>query len=361
MRKRARETGRGSGPCGRRARLPALAARRGLVTLILAGIAALAASVAASPHALAQATAAARLSLRLDGPIDPSHGGVLVALRKGFFARESIEAEIRPGDGDAVSRVEHGEDTIGLASADAFLLARERGAPIVAFAAGLIETPVLFLAREGARIQKPADFAEKRVGIESGQTSEIIYRALLTKLNVSRSRIQEIAGGADVEALLAGRVDVIAGTLATLQDINQRGRPVAVIRPASYGLHLPGTVYFTHERTWRKDPALIRGFLRAVIAGWDAAYAHPEGSIALVASWAPGLPSTDEVRFVFTQQRDLIRPLARRVAEFDLTQWRTLRQILAQQKLLTDPVDLAAAVTLEPLQDVYRKPITYGR
>jgi hypothetical protein len=56
-----------------------------------------------------------------------------------------------------------------------------------------------------------------------------------------------------------------------------------------------------------------------------------------------------------------VRPPGRRVAEFDTLQWRALQQVLLQQKLLSKPVDISSALTFEFLQDVYRKPLSFGK
>jgi ABC-type nitrate/sulfonate/bicarbonate transport system substrate-binding protein len=301
----------------------------------------------------------APLTLCLDGPFNPAHAGALVALSKGIFARQGLDLQIRAA-GDSLARVTSGEDTIGLASAESFLIAREKGAPVLAFAGGLLETPVVFVALESARIHTVADLPGKRVGVAPGETSEIIYRALLARAQVSPNKIEEIIG-AELDALLAGVVDLVPGTAATLFSLKQRGIAFTTIKPPNYGIHVPGTVYFVQEQTVRSRPALIRDFLKGLLAGWDTAYGDLDAAAkALLALASDGL-THDGVLYILSQQRELLRPPARRIAEFDLVQWRALRDILLRQKLLRHPVDLSNAVSLAFLEDVYRKPLTFGR
>jgi hypothetical protein len=47
--------------------------------------------------------------------------------------------------------------------------------------------------------------------------------------------------------------------------LNQLGQPFDQINPDAFGLHPPGSVYFTSEDTLKDHPDLVRKFLRAVI------------------------------------------------------------------------------------------------
>jgi ABC-type nitrate/sulfonate/bicarbonate transport system substrate-binding protein len=300
-------------------------------------------------------------SLRLNAPFDPSFAGAMAAARGGLFEREGLKIELKPGDRNPIDLVASGADTIGLAGADAFLLAREKGLPIVAFAAGYLESPIVFFALEGSSIRTPTDFLGKRIGYQATETSAIIYQALMAKLELSRSRVQEVAVGTDVAPFVNGAVDVWPGAIgAPAYALSQKGVQYRIIRPANYGVHVPGTVYFTTDKVVHSSPSLIRRFLRAIIDGWDMTDADYEKSVPLLASFDPRL-TPELIRFTLEQQRDFVRPVGRRTGEFDLVQWRSLRQILLQQKLLQGPVDLSQAVTLDFLRDVYRKPITFGK
>src|SRR5436189_237850 len=83
----------------------------------------------------------------------------------------TLDSELKPGgfEADPIKLVASGSDTFGVAGADSFLLAREKGVPIVAFAAGYIETPVVFYTRADSGITSPKDFVAKRVGYQAGQ------------------------------------------------------------------------------------------------------------------------------------------------------------------------------------------------
>ena len=89
-------------------------------------------------------------------------------------------------------------------------------------------------------------------------------------------------------------------------------------------------------------------------------YADPTKSIPLIVAEAEGRLSPEQIQFELAAQKDLIMPVSRRVAEFDIQQWKQLRAILINARALDESVDLGVAVNYDILREVYRKPITFG-
>jgi ABC-type nitrate/sulfonate/bicarbonate transport system substrate-binding protein len=167
--------------------------------------------------------------------------------------------------------------------------------------------------------------------------------------------------GADPAPLVGGEVHVWPGVIADAWALRQRNFAFAIVAPINFGIHIPGIVYLATEKTLRERPALIRKFLRALIAGWELAYADTAASIPLIASFDERALSPDRLRFELDLQREYVRPLAMRFAEFNQGRWRSLRDVLLIQKRMADPVDLSTAVTYDFLREVYRKPLAYAK
>jgi ABC-type nitrate/sulfonate/bicarbonate transport system substrate-binding protein len=300
----------------------------------------------------------------LDAPFDPAFAGEMVAAKVGLFQHEGLTVELKPGssDTDTIRRVSDDTNTIGVAKAENVLLARAEGAPLVAFAASYVESPVVLYTLERSGIRAPSDFVGKRIGYQSGQDTAIIYQAIMAKILLSRSAVREVKVGSDMMPFLNGDVDVWPGHIGVESyTLKQKGIGYDVISPGSYGVHVPGTVYFTDERTIRKNPDLIRRFLGGVIAGWQMAYADYATSTPLIASFDSANLKPDYVRFKLEQQRTSLRPLGARFGEFDDTHWRSLQTILIQQRLLKEPLDLSRVITYDFLRDAYRRTESSGR
>lgn len=304
------------------------------------------------------------ISLRLDGRFGPIYAGEMVAARSGLFERGGLHLELKPGgiEADPITLVASGADTFGVTRGDAFLIARSKGAPIVAFAAGYLESPVVFYALEKSGIHAPNDFIGKRVVRLAGQDTATIYDAVLANLRISRSQVREISKGTDIAALMNGDVDVWPGHIGKEAYIlTQKGIPFNIIRPSDYGIHVPGTVYFTSEKIILDHPALVQKFVDTVIAGWNLAYADYSKSVPLISVADDKALTPERVQFELAAQRDFVLPPARRVAEFDDLQWKQLRIILLNARLIDDSIDVSRAINYDFLKEAYRKPISFGK
>ena len=306
----------------------------------------------------------ASLSMRLSGRFGPQFAGEMLAARSGPLDGEATRLDLRQGANseEAIASVVGGADVIGVARADSFLEARSKGAPIVAFAASFIESPVAFYVLKGSSVRGARDFAEKRIGRRVGDDTEVSFDALAAKLGLPRSTMREAPVGSDISMLTRGDVEIWPGHVG--EDdyaLTKLGADYVAVNPSSYGVHLLGSVYFASERTIRERPQLILSFLKSVIAGWELAYADASLSAPMIAAFDKARLTADAVRFALAGQQDSVRPLAARYCEFDESHWRSLQEILLSQRLLDQPVDLSLAVNYRFLADAYRKPYTYGK
>jgi ABC-type nitrate/sulfonate/bicarbonate transport system substrate-binding protein len=304
-----------------------------------------------------------KASLRLNGPFDPSHAGEIVAAQAGLFARVGLQIELVAGaaDTDPIALVASGKDTIGVVSADRLLLARGKDVPVVAFAAAYLESPVVFYSLEQSGIRTPNDFVGKRIGYQAGQDTALIYDAMLVKLQFPPSMVRRVPVGSDFSPLVNGNVDVWPGHVASESyELSRMGIGYNSISPASYGVHVPGTVYFALAKTIRDNPTVIRRFLQAIVGGWELTYSDYATSVPLIASFDAGTLTPDLIRFKLEQQREFLRPFGARFAEFDQTRWRSLQDILLQQKQLKEALDLSKIVNFDFLRDVYQRSAPRG-
>jgi ABC-type nitrate/sulfonate/bicarbonate transport system substrate-binding protein len=303
-------------------------------------------------------------SLRLNGAFEPNNAGEMVAARAGLFDGEGLHLELREGNAelDPVNTVAVGIDTFGTTTAERFLMARSKGAALVAFAAAYVESPVVFYVLEKSGIRTLNDFVGKRVGYQMGQDTAIIYQALMSRMLLSRSEMHEVRVGSDLTLLLSGAVDVWPGHVGTEAYAFRRdGVGYRAFDPGNYGVHVPGTVYFTSESVVHERPELVLRFLRAVIAGWELTYADEATSVPLIASYNPTMLTPELVRFRLEQQRELLRPFGARFGEFEETRWQFLQNILVQQRAIKEPIDLSSAVTFDFLREAYRKRRSFGQ
>ena len=136
---------------------------------------------------------------------------------------------------------------------------------------------------------------------------------------------------------------------------NPEAPELETIRPQDYAIHVPGLVYFASADLVRDHGSVIEQTLRAIIQGWQAVYADEAASAALIAGFDPTGLTPARALFVLQQQRDLVRPPDTRIADYDESRWRTLRDILLFAKLGEESVGLSTVVDYQFLRDIYRR------
>src|SRR5205823_9750196 len=145
------------------------------------------------------------------------------------------------------------------------LLARDRGAPVVAVAA-LVRVPltsIVSLPRAG--IATPADLRGKTVGTAGIPYQSAYLRAILARAGVPRASVKERDVGFDlVPALVTGKVDAVLGAYWNYEavQLREKGRSPRVIRIEQAGVpSYDELVVVATEREIRDHPGLVRRFL----------------------------------------------------------------------------------------------------
>ena len=299
--------------------------------------------------------ASRHLVVSLGAPLDVSDAGLILANETGLFERAGLRVELRPqpSDADAIAAVAAARADIGLVKAESFLEARADGVPVVSFAAGLVESPVTFYALSSSRIHTPFDLVGKRIAYAPGAESAIVYEAMLARLSIPRSRLTEVQAPPGAGALLDGAVDLAPLGGADELALSRRGVRYTTLKPAEFGVHKLGTVYFASEKAMGEDRDVFERFLKALIAGWGRAYDDGPASAALIAGDLGLEPA--QVLALMERQRPLLRPLAARFCEFEREQWRQTEDILVATQILAEPIDLSTAVEFGPLREAYRR------
>ncbi|MGH8559920.1 MAG: ABC transporter substrate-binding protein [Methylococcales bacterium] len=296
------------------------------------------------------------LSLRLKWLYDPGFAGELVGAHEGLFEKNGLRLSIQPGgfESDPIKLVVNGSDTFGVAGADSFLLARAKGVPIVAFAAGYINTPVVYYSQVAANVKTPADWKGKRIGVQEGQDTATIYRVLLRKAGLTENDVVEIPVKYDLSPFLDGRVDIWPGYAATQSYIlHQKGIPYTTVVPREQGVNYVGTVYFTTEGIIREHPEWVQGFLDALIEGWELTYKNEQSAIAAINSFDTKTLTPELIKWNLAKQLSSIKPDERRFCKFKISDFEEMQQILMGQRLIEKSVDLQLSITTKFLDTHY--------
>src|SRR5262245_38892932 len=167
--------------------------------------------------------------------------GFYVGQEKGYYASAGLDLNIQPGGPDfpAVQMVTGGSEQFGVTGADQILIARSKGVPVVALAVLYRRNPFVLFSLAKTGITMPAHYIGKKVGVKIGGNEELIYRAVLAKASIDKSRLTEIPVKFDITPLLTGSIDVWPGYLINeVLAAQEKGFEVNIVHPSDYGIDI---------------------------------------------------------------------------------------------------------------------------
>jgi len=196
---------------------------------------------------------------------------------------------------DPVRLVRSGEAHFGVASADRVLQENEGGASLVIIASATCRTPVVFLSRKQSGIRSPQDFTGKKVGIQAGTNTELVFEATIRANGIDRRGIKVVESGWGIQTFLNGDIDVLgAFDYDETVQLEKRGIEYNVIRPDDYGVGYVGTVYFTRRTLLNEDPKLLQRFLKWLTLGWQRALKNPDDALKLLVAYNAQIDGSKE-------------------------------------------------------------------
>jgi ABC-type nitrate/sulfonate/bicarbonate transport system substrate-binding protein len=296
----------------------------------------------------------AAVSLLTDGSLGARFAGEMVAQKQALFP-SGITLRPHPDDPDFVATVAR-QHAIGVTSGQKFLLAVWHGVPVTAFAASLLDTSTVIFTLESSGLRRPADLVGKRLGYRKGSEGDVVFDAMMAQLGLPRSQITKIPDRDTFDALRAGEVDAIIGAIGQEPSASEPGHlRLNLIKPQEYAIHVPGMVYFASSDLVHDRPSAIAQVLEGLIKGWQFVYSDYARSVPVLVDFDPERLKSERIKFELQQQRGLILPTGGRIADYDESRWRTLRDILIFAKLGEEELPLAQSVSYQFLRDVYRR------
>lgn len=294
--------------------------------------------------------------LKLNGPTTLAFAGPIVAISDKLFEHEGLNVRLQTGtsDADATSAVAKDPRTIGIASAQGFLKARAEGMPIVAFASSYVASSVEFYALARVRLLGPGDLEGRRIGCSPGLEPSTVLSAFIAKNFIAQSGMQIVETNNAVSDLLSGKVEILVGhrELEGLA-LEHSGIAYRSLSPDSFGVHVPGPVFIASEEALASS-AMIQRVLIAIANGWAAAYSDPGSSDLIVMRAIDQELGASQLSRFMDAQRRFLRPSGARFGELDPRRLKDLQELLLYQRIIQQPVDLANAVNLTILAEVYR-------
>jgi putative hydroxymethylpyrimidine transport system substrate-binding protein len=225
------------------------------------------------------------LRVTLDSKDRPETAGILMAGKLGYLGEANLEtttfAPATPSR--PVEYVVSGIDDIGISHAPQVVLAKEKGAPIVALGSLLSQPTMAMIWLHGSKIRSIADLKGKTIGIPGLSFQEAFLRSLLARggLTLHDVEVKRVRYNA-VPRLAEGSVDAIFGGDWNTEGVQLEARGLDPVITRVQALGFPSydeLVVIARSDAVAEDPRVYRAFMSAVARGTAAAIEDPKGMV----------------------------------------------------------------------------------
>lgn len=232
------------------------------------------------------------VDVRLDWLAEGPNSGFLVAEAQGYYEDVGIDVDIAAGEGSATTAQLVANKSVTFGFADGYVVAQNRaqGAPIKMVAAVYRENPTGVIVLDDSEIEEPGDLVGKSVGITPGGAQAQQWPAYLEGCGIPEDDVQvvNVDPATAPQALLAGRVDAIAGYVQGFAPVVEKGGEKArALWFADCGVTAVSNGIIVHDDYLDENPDVIERFVEATIRGFVYGRANPEETIDIVTEFNP--------------------------------------------------------------------------
>ncbi|MEE8396715.1 MAG: ABC transporter substrate-binding protein [bacterium] len=228
----------------------------------------------AAAVAPAGAQAAQKIDFILNWFPGADHAPYFYAKEQGWYSNAGLDVTISNGKGSGMSsqRVGIGKNPLGIADLATALVAKGKGADVVAVMNVYAQSPYTIYWLKQSGIANAKGFAGKTLGNPPWDAARVMWPALAKAIGIDKNSVSfvNISPAAKMTALAAGKVDLITDFYnGHDQKVKQFGSDMRFIRWSEYGVNPYGNSVIVNGdflKSNRKDVAAFVGVTQRAFA-----------------------------------------------------------------------------------------------
>jgi NitT/TauT family transport system substrate-binding protein len=177
---------------------------------------------------------------------------------------------------------------------------------------------------------------------------------MMERLGIHPDQYTEVTLPSEVAVFDSGQAQIwglyLNNFAITLQQTNHE---LNFIYPDDYGVHFYGDTLFTTDDMIANNPDLVTRFLRATLKGWTYAVENPAKVPLMVQKYLPEADTTIE-NAEMAASLPLVNTGEDHIGWMKPEIWAGMEQTLSEQGVLTAPLDVTQAYTMQFLDEVYK-------
>ena len=236
-----------------------------------------------------------QVTLILDFTPNAVHAGIYRALATGLYRQENIDLRVvePTSTQETLKLIDAGKAQFGLADGSDVADLIDTGGDAQAVMA-LVQRPLGgLIALASEHLTSPAQLQGKTVGITGVPSDTAVLDTEVRHARGDPAKVHVVTVGFNgPQALVAGRIAAFTGFIPDEGvTLRKSGHPVTTFAlDENGGPAYPGLVAFTTRRLISADPALVRDFVAATVAGYEATLREPARSLGDLLRLNPSLP-----------------------------------------------------------------------
>jgi NitT/TauT family transport system substrate-binding protein len=234
------------------------------------------------------------------------YGPYLLGIKQGYFAEEGINLKLVPSNGssEAIQMVALGSDNFADIPSGPIIIGKAAGMPVkvVASVVDSIYSGSLFFNKK-LGIKTPEDLKGRKIRVAYDPRSATwpALRAFFRKQKIDMSQVVLVSGQSDnlIILFLKGSVDAYVGHLITEKDKlfgSEMEGKWGHFFFYDYGINIPSPMVVTNEEFLKKNPRIVRGFVKAALKSWKYSKENPEYAVKALVKAYPELDYERELK-----------------------------------------------------------------
>ncbi|MBU2647721.1 ABC transporter substrate-binding protein [bacterium] len=246
-----------------------------------------------------QARAAEKLDFILNWIAGGDHAPYYYALQEGWYSAAGIELDIQQGKGSSMSaqRTGIGKNPVGLADLGTALVAKGKGADIVAVMNVYANSPYGMYWLKDSGIRGPKDLVGKKIGNPSWDAARLMWPALAKSVGIDPKSVKwvNVQPNAKLTALISGDIDATT-SFYNIHHIFQEklGTNMGFFPWKEYGINPYGNSIIVNGKYLKQKPEVIQAFIKVSQKAFYQCTINPDPCVQALVSANTGLKFDNE-------------------------------------------------------------------
>lgn len=260
--------------------------------------------------------------------------GYYAAVEMGFYQEAGLSVKlVEGGPRDTVGEVICGRADYGTTNAG-IIFHRLHGDPVVVLATLFQHSPLILMMRRDSGITNLQDMIGRSVRMSVDTPRHVEFLAAFRNEGVHLNQIKILPEIFKPDDYFKGTADAIAAYITNEPFfLTQKGIPVTIIRPSTYGIDFYGDCLFTSEKEIATHPDRVKRFLDASLMGWEYAMTYPEKIINLILAKYSSAKTREHLRYEAEKMRELIMPDIVEIGHINPGRWKHIADTFVRLKM----------------------------